>query len=582
MRIFVSFFFIALTMSCSESGEDIYETTPPAQTITEYTLTVNTEDGGTVDSSGGNYESGTNVTITAIPNDEYIFSGWSNGSTENPLTFTINSNLTISANFTKRQYPLQVNIEGQGTVSEIIVTSAKSPTNYDSGTVVRLTANPSMNWLFSHWSGSVSETTNPIELTINESKNVNAVFIEDCSEYQSDGLNFNDISYNLFQIDFPVEPTSDNGINGEMRYWLGYEGEYGFCGSYVDYNNDGIKDVVGYKNNYLNFIDREEGYTGYERKLPIRFFLGDCQGGFTADSQNDQIYLGLVHGRKLLLGDFNSDGFVDFFFIGHGYDKEPYPGEFQKSLISDGNGGFTETNYVDYVSFYHGGASGDFDNDGDLDVLVVDAGDGNSGIFINNNGTFTFDNTLIDQSLMRDMYNAEFYDINEDGYLDIVSGGHDWTYQYNSVTNTSDAVYTNTPLIIYGNGVTYNHENFTRLPAHTISNQGIVTDFKFLDIDNDQSIEVLLVRTGDNTVSQSNFYQGWSIQILKRINQSYVDYTSQLMDVNNNLNGNWIERLDARDKDNDGVIELFNSSIPNSNEQYLEWELVNGRFIKVN
>ena len=54
------------------------------------------------------------------------------------------------------------------------------------------------------------------------------------------------------------------------------------------------------------------------------------------------------------------------------------------------------------------------------------------------------------------------------------------------------------------------------------------------------------------------------------------------MDVNNNLNGNWIERLDARDKDNDGVIELFNSSIPNSNEQYLEWELVNGRFIKVN
>ncbi|MGC6413540.1 MAG: VCBS repeat-containing protein [Bacteroidia bacterium] len=507
MRLLASFFLISLAFGCSSPIEEDFETTPPAQPVTEYTLTVSTEDGGTVDSSGGTYESGSDVTITAIPNDEYVFSGWSNGSTENPLTLTINSNLSISANFTA---------------------------------------------------------------------------IIDCSDYESNDLNLNDISYNLFRIDFPVEPTSDNGINGEMRYWLGYEGEYGFGSSYVDYNNDGIKDVVGYKNNYLNFIDREEGYTGYERKLPIRFFLGDCQGGFTADPQNDQNYLGLVHGRKLLIGDFNSDEFVDFFLIGHGYDKEPFPGEFQKSLISDGNGGFIETNYVDNVSFYHGGASGDFDNDGDLDVLVVDAGDGNSGIFINNNGTFTFDNSLINQSLMNGMYNAEFYDVDEDGYLDIVSGGHDWAYQYNAVTNTNNIVYTNTPLIIYGNGVTYNHENFTRLPAHTISNQGIVTEFKFLDIDNDQSIEVLLVRTGDNTVSQSNFYQGWSIQILKRINQSYVDYTSQLMDVNNNLNGNWIERLDARDKDNDGVIELFNSSIPNSNEQYLEWELVNGRFIKVN
>lgn len=52
-------------------------------------------------------------------------------------------------------------------------------------------------------------------------------------------------------------------------------------------------------------------------------------------------------------------------------------GEFLKSLISDGNGGFIEFEYTNLVSFYHGGATGDYDNDGDLDVLV-EAGRGQS------------------------------------------------------------------------------------------------------------------------------------------------------------------------------------------------------------
>jgi hypothetical protein len=48
----------------------------------------------------------------------------------------------LTANFEKRKYPLTINIEGEGTISEEIVNTGKT-TDYDSGTTVRLTANPS-------------------------------------------------------------------------------------------------------------------------------------------------------------------------------------------------------------------------------------------------------------------------------------------------------------------------------------------------------------------------------------------------------------------------------------------------------
>ena len=42
---------------------------------------------------------GTEITITAEPADGYIFSGWSNGWTVNPLTFKLNLDMEITAVF---------------------------------------------------------------------------------------------------------------------------------------------------------------------------------------------------------------------------------------------------------------------------------------------------------------------------------------------------------------------------------------------------------------------------------------------------------------------------------------------------
>ncbi|NVJ63317.1 MAG: VCBS repeat-containing protein [Flavobacteriaceae bacterium] len=162
---YLNLFLVLVMFSCAKE-----EPTPDP---VKYTLTVTAGEGGNVSSTGGSYTLGSEVTITATPNSEYVFSGWSNGSTDNPIKLTINSNQTLTANFTKRKYALSITIEGSGTVTEEVISSGK---DYDSGTVVRLTAVPSENWEFSGWTGAVASTELSIDLTISEAKSLIATF----------------------------------------------------------------------------------------------------------------------------------------------------------------------------------------------------------------------------------------------------------------------------------------------------------------------------------------------------------------------------------------------------------------------
>ena len=169
-----------LTISCSKQ-----DPVPSIPTIQQYTLAVTAGSGGSVSSSGGTYDVGTSVTLTASPNAEYVFTGWSNGATTNPLTVTVNSDLSLSVSFEKRRYPLSVFTEGQGTVLETLVSAGKTPTEYSSGSVVRLTANAADGWTFSAWSGAISATSNPIEITVSDAKTVTATFVDSSQSYQN-------------------------------------------------------------------------------------------------------------------------------------------------------------------------------------------------------------------------------------------------------------------------------------------------------------------------------------------------------------------------------------------------------------
>ena len=168
-KLLLVLLFVPLVYCSSDSPEEVI---PP---ILNYTLTVRAEEGGSVSSSGGSYESGKVVTITATANSEYVFSGWSNGSTDNPLSVTMSSDQTITASFEKVTYTLSTSTEGEGTVTEVLVSSGRTA-DYNSGSVVRLIAVPADGWSFNGWTGDYIGAENPIEVDVNQAKSYNAVF----------------------------------------------------------------------------------------------------------------------------------------------------------------------------------------------------------------------------------------------------------------------------------------------------------------------------------------------------------------------------------------------------------------------
>lgn len=66
-----------------------------------YTLSISNTNGGSVDSTGGTYESGDEITITATADEDYLFQNWSGdeNSVANPLIFTIYDDVSVTANF---------------------------------------------------------------------------------------------------------------------------------------------------------------------------------------------------------------------------------------------------------------------------------------------------------------------------------------------------------------------------------------------------------------------------------------------------------------------------------------------------
>ena len=89
--------FFTLAFFAFSTPEYVSIDTPAKET--KYSLSVNASEGGVVNSSSGTYIHSTSVTIKATPNSAYIFFSWSNESTENPLTLTINADTELLANF---------------------------------------------------------------------------------------------------------------------------------------------------------------------------------------------------------------------------------------------------------------------------------------------------------------------------------------------------------------------------------------------------------------------------------------------------------------------------------------------------
>ncbi|MDA8937732.1 hypothetical protein N9H23_01200 [Flavobacteriaceae bacterium] len=151
----------------------------------KYALTTTVEGEGTVTEkvikagAATDYNSGTIVELTAVPSGEWLFVEWKGDLTEseNPTQITIDKAKSVTAVFVKKQYPLTVEVEGEGTVTEEVIKQGLA-TDYNSGTIVELTAVPTGDWEFIEWTGDLTGSENPVQITIDGPKTVKARFIK--------------------------------------------------------------------------------------------------------------------------------------------------------------------------------------------------------------------------------------------------------------------------------------------------------------------------------------------------------------------------------------------------------------------
>ena len=128
------------------------------------TATVNDPAMGSVEGAGV-YNYGTTATLTATANEGYEFVGWTVGEntlTDNPLTLTITSDVTVVATFKAIEHTVTV------TVNDPAMGSVEGAGVYEHGAIVTLTANPYAGYEFMNWEID-GETffTNPLSLMVN-------------------------------------------------------------------------------------------------------------------------------------------------------------------------------------------------------------------------------------------------------------------------------------------------------------------------------------------------------------------------------------------------------------------------------
>lgn len=137
---------------------------------------VNPANGGTVEPASGGFDEGTVVELQANPSGNYLFSHWEGDITgsENPHSFEIQSDVNVTAVFELKEYSLVTQTEGEGTIREEVIAADSS--TYEHGTRVQLTAEPAEGWRFVGWEGSITNSENPVTITVVENSSITAVF----------------------------------------------------------------------------------------------------------------------------------------------------------------------------------------------------------------------------------------------------------------------------------------------------------------------------------------------------------------------------------------------------------------------
>ena len=277
-----------------------------------------------------------------------------------------------------------------------------------------------------------------------------------------------------------------------------------------------------------------------------------------------------VHARKALGGDFNGDSRPDIFVLASGFDRDPFPGEANYVLLSSDEGYVRGAGLDSIVGYHHGGASADIDADGDLDVFVTENFKGPFFLLNDGSGTFRKDTERIrDINYEAGIYTAELVDVDQDGYVDLLVAGHEYSGFRAQV-------------LWGGETGIYSSAHAALLPV--VPGNGVVVDIDVADTDGDGDRDIILNRTGD--FSGAGFYDGYYVQLLNQTGaRSFTDVTASHFADNQDLRAEWFDWIRVYDMDDDGDLDVVVDDVESfatRGARDLAWENDgSGRFARI-
>ena len=378
--------------------------------------------------------------------------------------------------------------------------------------------------------------------------------VDDGSCDFSQTYNYFDTSYNLkhpdLWLDYYAIPVANglplNGVDSEgntFPFW------YDAAVAIADFNGDGFEDILHSKT----------GSDLVTEEYPLELFINDGSNEiFIIDNTLIPDNAKNTSAREAAIGDFNNDGKPDVFYATHGI-HPGFPGEIPSILLSTDTGySFSKLESLFNPFFYHSLASGDVNNDGYLDVVII-AGGGENGVLTllnTGNANFVLNESFFIQDETYGMWSNTLFDINEDGYLELIVTGCFNVGRFECVLIG----------IYWGNGQYFTDGNFTLVSQGTLWTD-FIGDVAIADINGDGKEEII-GRYHDDGVNEK-------IMIYKHDGDyNYTDVTDTFIENNTNTTGRSMVWIRAQDIDNDGFMDVFNSDKGNSNignTQRWEW-----------
>ena len=313
----------------------------------------------------------------------------------------------------------------------------------------------------------------------------------------------------------------------------------------ADFNNDGLTDVIytgvmHAKNHGCSYYDRcslQQQDDGIKPQPAL--YMGSADGKFHYSPElliDNRDNKGMSVGRQLLIADYNNDKVLDIYIADHGVGK---PDGYRDSYyLSQPNGTWLESSNThlsdsNFKVYDHGAATGDIDNDGDMDIVLTAM---SAGFWcLMNDGSGFLTKRKCGGSFA---FALEIADMDNDGDLDAIVGGHE---------NNSSAMLTG----IHWNDGQGNFTPYNTTPLSQYRERwGIIPEVSASDLDNDGDMDIVYSRTGKS-------YNGAAIQIIENLgNKKFKDHgIIPLVSA-----AGWIDGIRFRDLDKDGDIDLYLSS----------------------